>query len=337
MNRTCFALLSIILTIMLSTRVVKAQVDPHFSQYYIYPHFMNPATAGVMNGTFRVSGIYRNQWSNVTNPYSTGAMSIDAVTEKNINIGGSILNQSAGDAGYKYTTGYLSLAYTGVKLGADQNHQITVGLQGGFINRRFDPSKFRADDQWIPGIGFNPGLPSTDIFPVKTQTVLDLGAGIFYHNGNTESKASFYGGAAVFHLNKPKDPFVSANDLPFIPLRLTVHGGVIVWLSDYASVVPNFLYLKQGTATEKMAGTYLKLFVNETTDFMIGGNYRFGDSFSGFAGVTFNQFTVGASYDVTTSQLARFSRGANSFELSFSYLIKKERTNRVIYFDCPRF
>jgi hypothetical protein len=48
-----------------------AQVDPHFSQYYVYPAWVNPALTGIFDGSYRVSGIYRNQWGNVSSPFST--------------------------------------------------------------------------------------------------------------------------------------------------------------------------------------------------------------------------------------------------------------------------
>jgi hypothetical protein len=45
--------------------------DPHFSQYYVYPSWMNPALTGVFDGDYRVSAIHRRQWGNVSSPYTT--------------------------------------------------------------------------------------------------------------------------------------------------------------------------------------------------------------------------------------------------------------------------
>lgn len=313
-----------------------AQTDPHFSQYYLYPHFMNPATTGVMDGDVRVSGIYRNQWSSISNPYTTPGITADVATNKNINLGFSVLNQGAGSAGFQYTTAHVSVAYTGVKFGSEQQQQLTFGLQAGLISRRFDPTKFQLDDQWIPGLGYNPGLPSSDIFPVTNSSVFDIGAGVFYHDASPDKKITPYGGVAAYHLNRPADPFISSSDLPYIPLRFTAHGGAAIWISDQLTITPNFLYMQQGTARAIMLGTYLRVAVNETTDFLAGTYYRINDSFSPFAGITFNNLTIGASYDITTSQLARLSRGASAFELSISYMIKKPGRN-VNYFQCPRF
>src|SRR5687767_6335292 len=77
-----------------SSNKLHAQIDPHFSQYYVYPSWLNPALTGAFDGTYRVSGIYRNQWGNVSVPYQTPGVSVDFTTEKNVNFGASILRQT---------------------------------------------------------------------------------------------------------------------------------------------------------------------------------------------------------------------------------------------------
>src|SRR5215212_5024501 len=101
-----------------------AQVDPHFSQYYVYPSWLNPALTGAFDGQYRISGIYRNQWGNVSSPFSTPGAAVDFTTNKNINIGGSVLSQKAGEGGYTYTTAYGNVAYTGVKFGAMESKRL---------------------------------------------------------------------------------------------------------------------------------------------------------------------------------------------------------------------
>src|SRR5688572_13963516 len=147
---------------------VKAQVDPHFSQYYVYPAWLNPALTGAFDGNYRVSGIYRTQWGNISSPFSTPGVSVDVTTDNNINFGVSVLNQKAGDGGFNYTTAYGNVAYTGVRFGAMEYHRLVFGIQAGMIQRRFDPSKLTFGDQWNPITGYNPGTPTGD-FLSKTS------------------------------------------------------------------------------------------------------------------------------------------------------------------------
>ena len=57
--------LLIMITACLGSLSIKAQVDPHFSQYYVYPAWLNPALTGAFDGDYRIAGIYRSQWGNI--------------------------------------------------------------------------------------------------------------------------------------------------------------------------------------------------------------------------------------------------------------------------------
>ena len=83
-----------------------AQTDPHFTQNYTYPMYVNPALTGSSDGEYRVSSIYRTQWGSISNPYRTIGVSFDARTNKNIAFGVNLLNQSAGDGGFNYLSAY---------------------------------------------------------------------------------------------------------------------------------------------------------------------------------------------------------------------------------------
>src|SRR5262245_20435253 len=113
-----------VMTVLLFANSANAQVEPHFSQYYAYPMWLNPALTGAFDGDFRVTGIHRRQWGGLMQPFSTYGLSADLATTKNINLGGNIMNQTAGNAGYNYLNAYASVAYTGLKFGADQSQQI---------------------------------------------------------------------------------------------------------------------------------------------------------------------------------------------------------------------
>ena len=81
----------LMLSIGLAVSKVNAQVDPHFSQYYVYPSWLNPALTGAFDGQYRVSGVYRNQWGNISSPFTTYGASAEFTTEKKINLGVSVL------------------------------------------------------------------------------------------------------------------------------------------------------------------------------------------------------------------------------------------------------
>ncbi|MBC7946544.1 MAG: PorP/SprF family type IX secretion system membrane protein [Chitinophagaceae bacterium] len=314
---------------------VKAQVDPHFSQYYVYPAWLNPALTGAFDGEYRVSGIYRNQWGNISSPFSTPGLSAEFTTNKNINLGVSILNQKAGSGGYNYTTAYASVAYTGVKFGTNLTQRVVFGIQAGMIQRRFDRSKMTFGDQWNPVTGYNPGNPTSDVLSRTSATALDVGAGVMYFDAAPGKKSNLFAGFSVSHLTKPEDKF-SATGNAKIPMRFTGHAGMRFTLSQVFSITPNILYLKQGTATEKMVGAYASYKAAPDLDLMLGANYRFEDAISPFIGFAYKNLVLGASYDVNSSDLGKMANGSNSFEISLSFIGRKATRTPEIEFVCPR-
>lgn len=311
-----------------------AQTDPHFSQYYAYPLWLNPALTGAIDGDYRVTGIYRNQWNDAASPFSTPGISADFTTSKNLNIGANVFNQTANGGGYNYLNGYVSLAYTGVRFGANGNQRISLGISAGVINRRFNPSKFTTGEQWNGSTG-DATLPNTDILAKTAGTTFDAGAGIMYFDAAPGKKANLFLGFSAYHLTQPQDAYITGGQAEKLPVRYTVHGGVKLNLAEGFSITPNLLYMQQGQAKEKMAGAYGQIRVNESTDFLLGGNYRFKDALSPYVGVYYKNLVLGLSYDVNTSDLGKLGGNANSFEISLSIIGKKTRKADAIPFVCP--
>jgi type IX secretion system PorP/SprF family membrane protein len=315
-----------------------AQTDPHFTQNYTYPMYINPALAGSSDGEYRVSAIFRTQWGSITNAYRTVGVSFDTRTTKNIALGVNLLNQSAGDGGFNYLSTSVSFAYTGIKFGKDFNHRIVLAVQPGILNRRVNQAKFKWGEQWDPITGYNASNPTTETFARTSATTLDVGAGALYYDASPDKKTNVFGGFALYHINKPQDPIIStqSTELNIIPIRYTLHGGLSINLSDRTSIIPHVLYMHQGNAYEAMTGIYAQVKVNEETDFMIGGYYRLKDAVAPFVGLDWKNFIIGLSYDANTSKLGAMAKNVNSFELSLSYVKRHSSRSIFDFIRCAR-
>ncbi|MFT3934722.1 MAG: PorP/SprF family type IX secretion system membrane protein [Chitinophagaceae bacterium] len=312
-----------------------AQVDPHFSQYYIYPMALNPALTGTMDGDYRVSAIWRSQYSNTL---TTRGISADMITEKNTNFGFNLLNQATNDKSYNFTNAYATMSYTGVRFGKQGYHYLALALQCGVLNRRFDVSKLQFGSQWASGLGYDPSMSSGETFTKPSMYAFDAGVGAAYFDATPGKKVNLYGGVSAFHITRPKNTFLSAgSEDQVLPVRYSVHGGARITVSDSLTLVPNVLYVKQGQAEEKMIGTYAQLYVSETVDVMVGGNWRMQDAIVPFAGFYYKGFTLGVSYDVNASKMSAASNRSNSFELSLSFVGKSKKEMKTRPFYCPRF
>jgi len=313
--------ITILLQIVIVSQV-KAQIDPHFSQYYAYPLFLNPALTGVMNGDARVNANFKDQYATVNNAYETGALSADIRPTDRIGVGLTVLDQSAGTAGFNYFTAYGSFSYN-IAISSDGTQKINFGVQAGLINRSFDPSKLQLGDQYNPAGGFDPTMPSNETFSTTNSTVFDAGAGIFYYDGDPNHKANPFLGFSVAHLNGPNDPFALAGENAKLPKRYIVHGGIRLKLEDAFDLTPHFIYIQQQKATEKGLGAYSEIKLANDNGLILGGMYRFQDAAILNVGYHFNNYIVGASYDFNTSQLNTATAGQGGLELSISYVFHK--------------
>lgn len=313
--------------------LVQAQVDPHFSQYYVFPSWLNPALTGAFDGDYKVSGIYRSQWNGLNNGFKTFGVNADAVTSKKLNIGLNLFQQSTG-SGYTYQNGYASFAYTGVRFGKGDSKVIAFGIQAGMLARRFDQSKFTTGEQWTSGGGFNGGAATGEVLAQKGAMVFDAGAGALYYDMDESKKARPFLGVSGSHLTQPEGVYINSTDK--MPLRLTVHGGVSINLSESFVLTPNFLYLNQGNADEKMIGAFAQYRASNELSLLGGVNYRFQDAVVPFAGFDYKNFMLGISYDVNNSDLGRTVSNVNSFEVSLSYMFRRSRLLGQRNFSCPR-
>jgi type IX secretion system PorP/SprF family membrane protein len=325
----------VLLLLTASTLAGKAmgQVDPHFTQYYVYPAWLNPALTGVFDGDYRASAIYRNQWSNIGSAFSTMGASLEFTTNKNLNVGASVVNQVAGDGGFNYTTAYGNVAYTGMRFGAAEYHRVVLGLQAGLIQRKFNPSKLVFADQWNPVTGGM--VPTQEAITNPSATSFDAGAGALYYDATPGKKANVFAGFAASHINQPENKFAGVINEK-MPVRYTIHGGVKLALSEDLSLTPNAIYLRQGNAEEKVLGTYAQLKAAVNTDLLLGVNYRFQDAVSAYAGFTHNNMVLSVSYDVNTSDLGKMVSGTNSFEISLTFVGRKRAKTPEVEFVCPR-
>nr|WP_294947904.1 PorP/SprF family type IX secretion system membrane protein [uncultured Mucilaginibacter sp.] len=310
-----------------------AQVDPHFSQYYAYPLWLNPALTGVLDGQTRVNGNFKEQWSGLPKGYKTGGLSFDTRANDKVGLGLNIINQAAGTAGYNYFAAYGSFGY-GVAISADGTQKLHFGVQAGVINRSFDPSKLQLDNQYTPGGGFDPNLPNFENFTNTNATVFDASAGIFYFDGNPMHNANVFAGVSLSHLTAPNDPFATGGVNSKLPYRFNAHGGVKIKASEGFDITPHAVYISQQKNNIKALGLYSEIKLDADNGLILGGLYRFGDAAVANAGYHVKSLVIGMSYDFNVSSLRTATNGAGGFELSISYVFRKHLSTPADV--CPR-
>ncbi len=330
--------------------------DPHLSQFFAAPTVVNPALNGVFNGRYRITANYRDQWASIlgANPFRTYALAGDVrlnVFKNNyMAISGGILRDEAGESNYTLTTGNLGLSYIqqlsgggrGSKRGTGQF--LVAGAQVGFgqnsvdwrrlwFSRQFDPTSEKPDFS----LGNGEGTQNN-----KTALYPDMNAGLLYYAILDDNKY-FYLGGAMHHLNSPKISFIDDADATLYQ-KITVNIGAQLPLTDQLSILPGAIFMKQGPAIETNAGANIRYSNGDRNELALraGMFARVGNKFDKgaqmdalifVAMLELNRLTVGLSYDVNTSSLARASNSRGAFEVSVVYFHPENRRQRV---TCPK-
>lgn len=313
--------------------------DVHFSQFYETPLWRNPSLAGIYTGDIRVQSVYRDQWNSVTNAYRTGSLNAEfkmpvGKEDDFITTGMQLLFDRAGTIGWTSTHVLPVLNYH-KSLSTEHNRYLSLGFMGGWVQRRFDPSKVTTNTQYDNG-GLGENFTNTQ------YNYLDGSVGMSYNadiNDNVEN--NFFLGAAYHHFNRPNKSFYRNNNIELHP-KLVFSGGIRFGVTDYSYVTLQADHSRQGSFSETVAGGMYGLKIGEDPanplyTLHAGAFLRWNDAIIPALKLDYNPFSVSLSYDVNISKLKPSSYGRGGFELSVSYIGIRQRNSSLDNFRCPRF
>ncbi|MBF25063.1 MAG: hypothetical protein CMP49_00890 [Flavobacteriales bacterium] len=334
-----------IILLFISSLRVTAQ-DPHFSQFYANPMYLNPAYTGInFCPTWVVN--YRNQWPALPGDYVTYNSSFDfGLNEIHGGLGLIALHDNAGSG--VMTTNKISLLYS-----YHSRLSSTTGLYAGFqftyFQRKLNTNHFFGDqiDELYGFIypTFDP-LSAEEYFNVNYT---DLSAGILL------TQDRYWLGFAAHHLTEPNYAFLDSYNEGKLPMKITVHGGskIVVedlgwfnntFLSRFTTLTPHFVFQKQAESEQINIGGllsgdhlgvglgYRRGFNNSDALIILLGYETTQNSSTAF----FQGLKIGYSYDLTISKLGLSSGGAHEISLRMQlpciYISPSQNT-----IPCPKF
>ncbi len=346
-----------LLTSLLAFGFLSAQ-DIHFTQFNMSPMTLNPANTGGFEGTVRIGGIYRSQWTSVLSKYQYETPSgwVDAPIIRGFrkkdwigvglmlfqdNVGAGRLTHSANKLGAAYHIGLGKKNTTVIALGAhygqetyrinDQNLQ----FEDGFINAptpgTYDPSQ-SADNNAIPDGEQRPKANFSDI---------DAGLTI---SSKLNQTMDFKIGFSMFHIGQSRYSLLTAGSGTTSSYRQArrsiLHGTFNVKTSEKLTISPSFVFQSMAKQDEIMVQGLAGYLFNPEKDITLnfGVGYRLGDAINLLAGAKIKSLTVGFAYDVNTSGLNNDTRYRGGFEIAANYIVKiyKKATVKPKIL-CPRF
>lgn len=326
--------------------------DIHFSQFYLSPLNLNPALTGVMNCNGRFTANYRNQWASVlrNNAFKTFSVSYDQKIPVGrsdyFGAGVTLWRDKAGSLGFGTMQAKVSGSYSKKMGGYRQKaHYFVVGAEGGWSQRSIDFQKTQWGNQFDGHSSFDPGKASFEDWGKDQFGFVDAGAGVMWFSVFDEM-SNFHIGGAYSHINRANVSFKEVDEV-LLYSRITTHIGGEFLLTDRVGLGPKFVAFFQGKSRELTGGTNIK--------FILGNNrlfyqaVQFGvwsrianrldtdilmDALILTSRFDYDQFSLGFSYDINTSNLNNVSHSNGAFEFSMAYKIcGPER--RGVY--CPHF
>ena len=303
--------------------------DIHFSQLDANPVLINPAYTGFYEGKGRFGLIYRNQWATVSSPFQTFAVTGEASLARSrtrpqgVSMGVFAYNDVAGTLHYGTLCGLLSAAaYTAL----DKNGTsiLSVGVEGGYGQMAFDPSKAEMEDR-------------TETFDQRQVQYPTIGAGIAWYcqvNGDVQTKMGF----AARNLNRPNISYMQLDDTRLEP-RYSLYARAECRWWPSLSLMPALLAQIQKEYHEVIGGVDVKWYIEESAQrqLSVGGGlaWRLGDALLADFMMEYDAFLFMLCYDTNISRLASASKTIGAFELGVVYRVaRKSRTKSI---QCPVF
>ncbi len=317
--------------------------DPHFTQYYSAPLYLNPAFAGT-TPHHRVAVNHRNQWSSLPKAFVTYAVAYDFnMKNSNSNFGFLATTDKAGTANLQSSNLGAIYAYS---IPMTSKIVVVPGLHVSYTWQSMDYNKLVFGDQLSFG---TPDAPSLDpsAYNLENHSYFDFNTGLLVYG------SKFWAGFSMHHLNRPNQS--SLGNESALPVKTSVHAGLKIPVNMGAmkrgissSINPSFNYKHQGKFDQldlglsyqyqmlSLGAWYKGIPIMRETNGHINQ-----DAFAVIFGVSLYDFSFAYSYDLTISKLGPATSGG-SHEVSLVFEFETARSPKHVsrkekFTPCPAF
>jgi type IX secretion system PorP/SprF family membrane protein len=315
-------------------QLAKAQ-DFHFSQYSEAGSAINPALAGVQYDT-KLTANYKTQWGSVAKSYQTYGVSYEqAIAHKKLKkqylaLAVNIFRDQSGDAKLSVLNPNIGMSYLR-KL--NKTVKGSIGFQTGFNYKTIDVNSLRWDKQF-DGYTYDCNLPTGETTPRSSLTSFDFGTGVNINYAKNDKLFisakegnKFNAGFAAYHFGYNKYSFIVSTEKLYARYCLYANGDFNIPGSKH-SVMPSFLYMRQGPSSEFVIGALYKFIlldqslmtgIKKPSAIAIGGQYRYKDAVIPCILLQYDKYAFGVSYDINVSALTPASKRYGGLEIMLRY------------------
>ncbi len=318
------------LPMLVSSPCFSQEVD--FDRFEALPLNYNPALTGDFDGSWRAAVMYKNQWTSEF-PFKSYAFSFDMpyyMKNEKFSFGIVAVHDDAYDA-FSIDKVLLSLAYN-----KNLNyHYISGGVQAGYINYSMGLKDLIWPGQYDQSVGdYDQTWPTGELLDANAGNV-DINIGLNWRKKYVNHYPS--AGVAVNHINYP--------NISLSENKVHLNPKIILHAKDDWSFNSNF-YISPGIFFRVNSGTR-DIQIGSLATYVLNNGYLEKSIFAGIhtrsninnyntavfmAGVNFNQWSVGLSFNMNTTKAQREALLKKGFEISIVY---KELSNKLPEFTLP--
>lgn len=315
--------------------------DPQFSQFYAAPLFLGPSFAGSADG-LRITTNFRDQWPRLPGEFITYSAGVDNYfAEYRSGLGILVMHDRAGGGAYSISSFALQYAFN-AKIARDLYFK--PGLEASYNQRTIDFYSIVFADQMNRTFDED-NVPTTIEAPPKEKfNQFDFSSSMLFYSSN------YWVGGAVNHLLSLHKS-ISDSEY-YLPLKISFYGGYRFELNSVGlrsqrrmeNIFVSTYFRRQSQLNQLDFGAYY-----QKVPFSFGLWYRgiplfqetlSQDALAVLLGYTWNNFSLGYSYDFTISRLISVTGGSHEFSLTYvfpSHYNSKSRKKKHQPTPCPIF
>lgn len=289
---------------------LRAQQDPHYTQYMYNMSVINPAYAGSKEN---ISGglLYRKQWVEIEDAPTTGTFFIHSPVGKNVGLGLSAITDKIGPV--EENNVYGDFSYT-LNLGGE--HKLAFGLKAGLTMHKID---FATIYPTLP-IANDPVFGQAN----PSSTFFNLGTGIFYYTNK------YYLALSMPNMLKSKYLDFNGRKYGTEVLHYFLTGGYVFDLNPNLKFKP-FAMVKTSVDAPTSFDFSANFLFNEKLE--LGATYRLEDFFGAMVNFAVTpSLRIGYAYDHIVSDLDVVTPASHEIMLLFDINLSKKVSRSPRYF-----
>ncbi len=297
------------LLVLLTYLDVKAQQNPHYTQYMYNMNIINPAYAGSKDN-IAFGLLYRKQWANIEGAPTSFSFAGHTPAGNNVGLGLSFLSDKVGPVTEQNVYGDFS--YT---LNLGDVHRLALGLKAGVS---FHKVGLRDIQSSLPD-------PSEGIFGEDINDAsLNIGTGAFYYTDK------YYVALSVPNMLKSAHLDYNGREYGSDVSHYFLTGGYVFDVNYDLKFKPSFM-LKSAFNVSPSLDVSANFLYKEK--FELGATYRLEDSFGGMVNFAVTpELRIGYAYDHIISDLKVTAPSSHEFILLYDLFVPKKVSRSPRFF-----